>query len=104
VAAEKSQQAIIKDVEDFPKDSLKHTTTEVKNPLPDKEGKFPLSSSLNLRFFFFLFMIDFLNCTVHSFGGKCDARVCLRLTDEFLSKVLLLAFDCLLTVGRMCDH
>ncbi|CAG0921720.1 unnamed protein product [Notodromas monacha] len=37
VEAEKTQQAIIKDVEDFERGNLKHTQTAEKNTLPDKE-------------------------------------------------------------------
>lgn len=40
VAAEKTQKALIEDVEGFDTGKLKHTKTEEKNPLPDKDGNF----------------------------------------------------------------
>jgi len=39
VAAEKTQQAILKGVEGFNQNNLKHTETQEKIVLPDKEGK-----------------------------------------------------------------
>lgn len=40
VAAEKTQQTLIAGIETFDPTSLKHTTTQEKNPLPDKDGKY----------------------------------------------------------------
>ena len=39
VAAEKTQKALLEGVEAFDTSKLKHTETNEKNPLPDKEGK-----------------------------------------------------------------
>jgi len=39
VAAEKTQQTLIAGIEKFDTASLKHTETQEKNPLPDKDGK-----------------------------------------------------------------
>ena len=38
VAAEKTQQTLIAGIEKFDTASLKHTETQEKNPLPDKDG------------------------------------------------------------------
>lgn len=38
VAAEKTQQTLIAGIEAFDPAKLKHTKTQEKNPLPDKEG------------------------------------------------------------------
>lgn len=40
VAAEKTQQTLIAGIETFDPTSLKHTTTQEKNPLPDKDGEY----------------------------------------------------------------
>jgi len=40
VASEKSQKALLEGVEAFDASKLKHTETQEKNPLPDKDGKF----------------------------------------------------------------
>jgi len=34
-----NQEKTIHNIEEFDKSKLKHTETEVKNPLPDKEGE-----------------------------------------------------------------
>lgn len=47
VAAEKTQQTLIAGIEKFDTALLKHTKTEEKNPLPDKE-----SELLVFKFFF----------------------------------------------------
>lgn len=39
VAAEKTEKALIDGIEQFDTTKLKHTETQEKNPLPDKEGK-----------------------------------------------------------------
>lgn len=39
VAAEKTEKALIAGIEHFDASKLKHTETQEKNPLPDKEGK-----------------------------------------------------------------
>lgn len=39
VAAEKTQKALIDDVEGFDTGKLKHAQTQEKNPLPDKFGR-----------------------------------------------------------------
>lgn len=39
VAAEKTEKALIAGIEHFDQSKLKHTETQEKNPLPDKEGK-----------------------------------------------------------------
>jgi hypothetical protein len=39
VKTEKSQKALLEGVEKFDQGKLKHTTTEEKNPLPDKTGE-----------------------------------------------------------------
>lgn len=41
VAAEKTQQTLIAGIEKFDTANLKHTETQEKNPLPDKEGECP---------------------------------------------------------------
>lgn len=38
--AEKTQKAVLDDLEGFDTGKLKHTTTQEKNPLPDKSGKY----------------------------------------------------------------
>lgn len=38
VAAEKTEKALIAGIEHFDASKLKHTETQEKNPLPDKEG------------------------------------------------------------------
>lgn len=38
VAAEKTEKALIAGIEHFDPSKLKHTETQEKNPLPDKEG------------------------------------------------------------------
>lgn len=40
VAAEKTQQTLIAGIEKFDTNKLKHTETNEKNPLPDKEGNY----------------------------------------------------------------
>lgn len=40
VAAEKTQQTLIAGIEKFDSTKLKHTETQEKNPLPDKDGKY----------------------------------------------------------------
>jgi len=37
-----NQEKTIHNIEEFDKSKLKHTETEVKNPLPDKEGEIVL--------------------------------------------------------------
>ena len=39
VQQEKREQIFRKSIEGFPKDALKHTECQVKNPLPDKNSK-----------------------------------------------------------------
>lgn len=39
VAAEKTEKALIAGIEHFDPSKLKHTETQEKNPLPDKEGR-----------------------------------------------------------------
>lgn len=39
VASEKTQKALLEGVEAFDTSKLKHTETQEKNPLPDKEGE-----------------------------------------------------------------
>lgn len=39
LAAEKTEKALIAGIEHFDASKLKHTETQEKNPLPDKEGK-----------------------------------------------------------------
>lgn len=39
VAAEKTEKALIEGIEHFQKNKLKHTETQEKNSLPDKEGR-----------------------------------------------------------------
>lgn len=39
VAAEKTQKSLFAGIEGFNPSNLKHTETQEKNPLPDKEGK-----------------------------------------------------------------
>lgn len=48
MAAEKTQQTLIAGIEHFDTSRLKHTETQEKNPLPDKDG--------NYREFFFLWI------------------------------------------------
>lgn len=45
VAAEKTQQTLIAGIEAFDATRLKHTETQEKNPLPDKDGKHLLLNS-----------------------------------------------------------
>lgn len=40
VATEKTQKALLQGVEAFDTGKLKHTETQEKNPLPDKDGKY----------------------------------------------------------------
>lgn len=40
VAAEKTEKALIAGIEHFDPSKLKHTETQEKNPLPDKEGMY----------------------------------------------------------------
>lgn len=40
VAAEKTEKALIEGITKFDQAKLKHTETQEKNPLPDKEGRF----------------------------------------------------------------
>lgn len=47
VAAEKSQKALIDDVEGFDTGKLKHAQTQEKNPLPDKFGESTLTLDLS---------------------------------------------------------
>lgn len=42
VAAEKTQQTLIAGIEKFDTASLKHTETQEKNPLPDKDGMYSI--------------------------------------------------------------
>lgn len=46
VAAEKTQKAVLEGVEGFDTGKLKHTTTQEKNPLPDKSGNYFLFAVL----------------------------------------------------------
>lgn len=46
MAAEKNEQAFIKGIEDFEKSKLKHTETQEKNLLPDKEGEVLLLTTI----------------------------------------------------------
>lgn len=39
LAAEKTEKALIAGIEHFDTSKLKHTETQEKNPLPNKEGK-----------------------------------------------------------------
>lgn len=40
VAAEKSQKSLFDGIEKFDATQLKHTETQEKNPLPDKDGMY----------------------------------------------------------------
>lgn len=40
LAAEKNEKALIEGIAKFDPAKLKHTETQEKNPLPDKDGKF----------------------------------------------------------------
>lgn len=40
MAAEKTEKALIEGIAKFDQAKLKHTETQEKNPLPDKEGTF----------------------------------------------------------------
>lgn len=46
VAAEKTQQTLIAGIEKFDTASLKHTETQEKNPLPDKDGKYNIKKQI----------------------------------------------------------
>lgn len=51
VAAEKTQQTLIAGIEKFDTAQLKHTETQEKNPLPDKEGKLEFTKICSLHLF-----------------------------------------------------
>lgn len=50
VAAEKTQQTLIAGIEKFDTASLKHTETQEKNPLPDKDGMIYISQIFKLTY------------------------------------------------------
>ncbi len=51
-----SQEKTVKNIESFDKTALKHTETEVKNPLPNKESK----SSTELRLWAVGLLVSFV--------------------------------------------
>lgn len=65
VAAEKTQQTLIAGIEKFDTASLKHTETQEKNPLPDKDGRVTrqLDFLINtLIQYVTILLIIFINC------------------------------------------
>lgn len=54
VAAEKTERALIEGIEHFDTSKLKHTETQEKNPLPDKEGNYVVLLIILILFSSFL--------------------------------------------------
>lgn len=58
VAAEKTQKALIDDVEGFDTGKLKHAQTQEKNPLPDKFGRLYYISIKSTYYLLKLFILS----------------------------------------------
>lgn len=66
VAAEKTEKALIAGIEHFDPSKLKHTETQEKNPLPDKEGIYFTKTKLLLVLCCVLAFV-FYNFLLHGF-------------------------------------
>lgn len=59
VATEKTQKSLFDGIEKFDASVLKHTETQEKNPLPDKDGKFysKRNPKITQKIYFYLFYL-----------------------------------------------